>query len=164
MEEYYSLLEGFRIGGNLTWSQSEVSLTDIELDLFPAPSNIKSYNALNVADRMTRELEGQSEWIFTIDLSYENEDLGILSTIVYSYYGTRLNAAAYQYPEDLWEDGFSSLDFITSYTFGTENWKFKFSAKNLTAEDRIVRIRNTNAIRRKFQTPRIFSLSLEKSF
>ena len=164
LEEYYSLLEGFRIGGNLTWSQSEVSLTDIELDLFPAPSNIKSYNALNVADRMTRELEGQSEWIFTIDLSYENEDLGILSTIVYSYYGTRLNAAAYQYPEDLWEDGFSSLDFINSYTFGTENWKFKFSAKNLTAEDRIVRIRNTNAIRRKFQTPRIFSLSLEKSF
>ena len=76
-----------------------------------------------------------------------------------------LHAAAFEYPDDLWEDGFSNLDFIHSQKFGKEkDWQIKLSAKNLTAEDRIVRIKDTSAIEEKYTTSRIYSVSLEKSF
>ena len=165
LEQYTELLQGFRIGGNLTWSQSSVKLSQSELDLFPNSSFSEAYNNLNVGNRSERSLEGQSEWIYTVDLSYNNEDLGILSTIIYSFYDKRLNAASYDFPDDLWEDEFSTLDFVNTYKFGKmEDWKLKFSAKNLTAEDRIIRVNNSNIVRKKYETPRVYSLSLEKSF
>ncbi len=165
LEEYSEYLNGFRIGGNLTWSQSEVKLSEMEMALFPAETIQPDYRLLNVSNRSTRALEGQSEWIYTFDLSYSNEDLGLVSTLVYSYYDTRLHAAAFQYPNDLWEDGFSTLDFINSYKFGDDqDWTIKASAKNLTAEKRIVRVLGTTSIEEQYETPRVFSISLEKKF
>ena len=97
-------------------------------------------------------------------ISYTNEDLGLVSTLVYSYYGDRLFQSAPLLPQDYWEDGFSNLDFINSYTFGIDDdWKVKFAAKNLTAEKRIVRVRNSSAINQQYDTPRVYSLSLEKA-
>ena len=165
LEEYSEYLNGFRIGGNLTWSQSEVKLSEMEMTLFPDETIQPDYRLLNVSNRSTRALEGQSEWIYTFDLSYSNEDLGLVSTLVYSYYDTRLHAAAFQYPDDLWEDGFSTLDFINSYKFGSDlDWAIKASAKNLTAEKRIVRVLGTSSIEEQYETPRVFSISLEKKF
>ena len=158
-------LNGIRIGGNLTWSQSSVVLSELEKGLFPSNPSQESYKYLRVADRQERALEGQSEWIYTFDLSYSNEDWGTLSTLVYSYYDSRLHAAAFEYPDDLWEDGFSNLDFIHSHKFGKGmDWQIKFAAKNLTAEDRIVRIKGTSAVEEKYATSRVYSISLEKSF
>ena len=165
LEQYSSILRGFRIGGNLTWSDSNVQLSQMEMNLFPKPNILPDYERLNVANRSARALEGQSDLIYTVDLSYNNEDLGILSTLVYSFYDARLYAAAYQYPDDFWEDSFSNLDFINSFGFGKDDdWKLKIAAKNLTADERVIRIRGTSAIRKKFETSRIFSLSLEKEF
>ena len=148
-------LNGFRIGGNLTWSSSEVSLSNAE----------KESIQYNKEERMERALEGQSEWIYTVDVSYANEDWGTLSTLVYSFYDSRLHAAFPAGPDDLWEDAYSTFDFIHSHKFGTEqDWKLKFSAKNLTAEDRIVRVRGYDAIEEKYQTSRSYGLSLEKNF
>ena len=137
----------------------------MEMALFPAETIQPDYQMLNVSNRSTRALEGQSEWIYTFDLSYSNEDLGLVSTLVYSYYDARLHAAAFQYPNDLWEDGFSTLDFINSYKFGEDqDWAIKASAKNLTAEKRIVRVLGTTSIEEQYETPRVFSISLEKKF
>ena len=57
-------------------------------------------------------MEGQSEWIYTFDLSYSNENRGTLSTLVYSYYDSRLHAAAFEYPDDLWDDFRILISFI----------------------------------------------------
>ena len=164
LEEISELLHGFRLGGNLTWSQSSVNISNLEKSLYPNESSI-DYNKFNVANRYERPLEGQSEWIYTIDLSYNNEDLGLISTLVYSFYDERLFAGAFGYPDDLWEDSFSTLDFISTYNFGKNmEWSVKFSAKNLTAENRQIKVRNHNAIDEQYPTSRIFSVSLEKSF
>ncbi len=155
LENFSEYLQGLRIGGNLTWSSSKVSLSDAE----------KASIQYNKSERMKRSLEGQSEWIYTLDLSYSNDDLGTSSTLVYSFYDSRLHSAFPSGPDDLWEDAYSTLDFIHSQKLGVNrDWKVKFSAKNLTAEDRIVRVKGYNAIEEKYSTSRTFSLSLTKDF
>ena len=155
LSRLYDFLEWFKVGGNLTWSKSELTLSDLEKALFAEPDYYKE----------TRSLEGQSEWIFNFDFSYQNDDLGLVSTVVYSYYSDRLESAAYQFPNDIWEDAYSTLDFISSYNFGGfDDWKLKFSAKNLTAPERISRVYGNASILTKYQTPRSFGLSISKDF
>ena len=165
LNSFNDILSNFRIGGNLTWSQSEVALSQFEIDSFPGIGVSPNYENLNVANRMKRALEGQSEWIYTFDLSYTNEDWGVTSTLVYSFYDTRLNAASYDHPDDFWEDAFSTFDSITSYSLGQDDmWTIKLAMKNLIPEDRIIRIRDSKYIYRRYSTPSTFSLSLSKDF
>ena len=155
LETFSEYSKGLRIGGNLTWSSSEVTLSEPE----------KESIQYNKDKRTERSLEGQSEWIYTIDLSYANEDWGTSSTLVYSFYDSRLNSAFPDGPDDLWEDAYSTLDFIHSHKFGAEHdWKLKLSAKNLTAEDRIVRVNGYDAIEEKYGTSTTFGISLSKDF
>ena len=71
-------------------------------------------------ERSVRKLEGQSKWIYNIDFSYTNEDWGTVATMIYSFYDDRLKAASYLTYDDIWEDGYDSLDFVLSQKFGDE--------------------------------------------
>ena len=150
-------LDWFKIGSNLTWSTSDLSLSESEKSAFGASTN-SNY-------KENRALEGQSEWIFNFDFSFQNDDLGLVSTLIYSFYGERLESASYNLPNDIWEDGYSSVDFINSYKFGKEqDWTIKFSAKNLTAPKRISRVYQTETIVSQYQSPQVYSFSLSKDF
>lgn len=154
---FWEDMDWFKIGSNLTWSSSELTLSDAEKSAFGATTNS------NYKD--TRALEGQSEWIFNFDFSYQNEDLGLTSTLIYSFYDERLEAASYNLPNDVWEDAYTNLDFITSYNFGkNDDWDVKFSAKNIIPEVRISRIYGTQTIVSKYETPTTFGISLSKDF
>ena len=154
---FWEDMDWFKIGSNLTWSSSELTLSDAEKSAFGATTN-SNY-------KETRALEGQSEWIFNFDFSYQNEDLGLTSTLIYSFYDERLEAASYNLPNDVWEDAYTNLDFITSYNFGkNDDWDVKFSAKNLIPEVRISRIYGTQTIVSKYETPTTFGISLSKDF
>ena len=154
---FWEDMDWFKIGSNLTWSSSELTLSDAEKSAFGAKTN-SNY-------KETRALEGQSEWIFNFDFSYQNEDLGLTSTLIYSFYDERLEAASYNLPNDVWEDAYRNLDFITSYNFGkNDDWDVKFSAKNIIPEVRISRIYGTQTIVSKYETPTTFGISLSKDF
>ncbi|GIS29111.1 MAG: hypothetical protein CM15mP130_1410 [Verrucomicrobiota bacterium] len=154
---FWEDMDWFKIGSNLTWSSSELTLSDAEKSAFGANTN-SNY-------KETRALEGQSEWIFNFDFSYQNEDLGLTSTLIYSFYDERLEAASYNLPNDVWEDAYTNLDFITSYNFGkNDDWDVKFSAKNIIPEVRISRIYGTQTIVSKYETPTTFGISLSKDF
>ena len=154
---FWEDMDWFKIGSNLTWSSSELTLSDAEKSAFGATTN-SNY-------KETRALEGQSEWIFNFDFSYQNEDLGLTSTLIYSFYDERLEAASYNLPNDVWEDAYTNLDFITSYNFGkNDDWDIKFSAKNIIPEVRISRIYGTQTIVSKYETPTTFGISLSKDF
>ena len=154
---FWEDMDWFKIGSNLTWSSSELTLSDAEKSAFGAKTN-SNY-------KETRALEGQSEWIFNFDFSYQNEDLGLTSTLIYSFYDERLEAASYNLPNDVWEDAYTNLDFITSYNFGkNDDWDIKFSAKNIIPEVRISRIYETQTIVSKYETPTTFGISLSKDF
>ena len=154
---FWEDMDWFKIGSNLTWSSSELTLSDAEKSAFGAKTN-SNY-------KETRALEGQSEWIFNFDFSYQNEDLGLTSTLIYSFYDERLEAASYNLPNDVWEDAYTNLDFITSYNFGkNDDWDIKFSAKNIIPEVRISRIYGTQTIVSKYETPTTFGISLSKDF
>ena len=154
---FWEDLDYFKIGSNLTWSSSELSLSDEEKSAFGANTNSNF--------KEVRSLEGQSEWIFNFDFSYQNEDLGLTSTLIYSYYDERLQAASYNLPNDIWEEGYSNLDFITSYKFGKDDrWEIKASAKNIIPETRVTRIYKTKTVVSKFETPTTFGISLNRDF
>ena len=154
---FWEDMDWFKVGSNLTWSSSELTLSDAEKSAFGAKTN-SNY-------KETRALEGQSEWIFNFDFSYQNEDLGLTSTLIYSFYDERLEAASYNLPNDVWEDAYTNLDFITSYNFGkNDDWDIKFSAKNIIPEVRISRIYGTQTIVSKYETPTTFGISLSKDF
>ena len=103
--------------------------------------------------------------MYNIDFSYTNEDWGTVATVIYSFYDDRLKAASYLTYDDIWEDGYDSLDFVLSQKFGDkQDWQAKFAAKNLTRPDRIERIYQTDTIVAKYETGMSFSLSLEKNF
>ena len=157
LSRFWEGMDWFKIGSNLTWSSSELTLSDAEKSAFGATTN-SNY-------KETRALEGQSEWIFNFDFSYQNEDLGLTSTLIYSFYDERLEAASYNLPNDVWEDAYTNLDFITSYNFGkNDDWDVKFSAKNIIPEVRISRIYDTQTIVSKYETPTTFGISLSKDF
>ena len=154
---FWEDMDWFKIGSNLTWSTSELTLSEAEKSAFGASTN-SNY-------KETRALEGQSEWIFNFDFSYQNDDLGLTSTLVYSFYDDRLESASYNLPNDVWEDAYSNLDFISSYNFGKDDdWKIKISAKNIIPEVRISRVYGTETIVSKYETPSTFGISLSKDF
>jgi outer membrane receptor protein involved in Fe transport len=154
---FWEDMDWFKIGSNLTWSSSELTLSDAEKSAFGASTN-SNY-------KETRALEGQSEWIFNFDFSFQNEDLGLTSTLIYSFYDERLESASYNLPSDIWEDAYSNLDFVSSYNFGkNDDWKIKASAKNIIPEVRISRVYGTETIVSKYETPTTFGISLSKDF
>ena len=146
LETFSEYFQGFRIGGNLTWSSSEVSLSDAE----------KASIHYNKPDRMKRSLEGQSEWIYTVDLSYANEDWGTSEH-------ARLQLLRFEVAMQPFQPAPMTFGktptrrlilFIHINLVPNKIGKLKISAKNLTAEDRIVRVRGYDAIEEKYSTPR----------
>ena len=160
----HDTLRGFKLGANLTWSDSKLAISDVESAIWGEVGS-SDWLDKNADNRLTRSLEGQSEWIFNIDFSYTNEDWGTVATLVYSFYDERLKSASYLTIDDVWEDSYDSLNFILSQNFGeSQDWKVKFAAKNLTTPDRIERIYGTETLVSRYNTGQSYSLSVSKSF
>ena len=66
-------LRGFKLGANLTWSDSKLAISDVESAIWGEVGS-SDWLDKNMDNRLIRSLEGQSEWIFNIDFSYTNED------------------------------------------------------------------------------------------
>ena len=111
------LLSPFSIGMNLSLIESEVELTDTEINNKPANTPT------------TRSLYDQSPYIFNADLNYDNPRLGTSASLTLTLAGPRIffvNPAG----EDVYEHPPTTLDFTSSQRL-TPNLRMRFSAKNL---------------------------------
>lgn len=116
------LASGFFTSGNITLSDSEVSID-------PA----RAGNLTNPTKRMT----GHSEYVVNMQLNYDSADGQHSGSLVYNVFGERILASGIGGRDDAYEQPFHSLDLV--YTWYPDfNSKVKFKVKNLLNEDQEV--------------------------
>lgn len=114
------------VGGNLTFIESAVTIPDAEYAVILAADANAS---------KTRELLGQSPYVFNADINYSRDDWGTLATLSYNVVGERLDLVIFGPLPDVYEQPAPDLTFVVSQKIGP-NWRLKFAAKNLINPDR----------------------------
>jgi|AntRauTorcE11897_2_1112592.scaffolds.fasta_scaffold00191_2 outer membrane receptor for ferrienterochelin and colicin len=146
-------LRHFNLGTNLTFVRSEVDIPELELivarDARPdAPS--------------TRDLQGQSPYLFNLDLGYTNPDIGFTSSVSYNKFGDRLSIVAEGATPDIYERGHGSLNFTANKTL-LENFELSVKASNLLDPDikESQIFKGDEYLYSGYQTGRTFSLGIK---
>ncbi|MCB2205428.1 TonB-dependent receptor [bacterium] len=156
LDEIADFLNYFYIGTNFTWTKSVVDISQDELDVI---------RAVNPYADGTRELQGQSPYLFNVNLAYQNYDQGTSVSLFYNVFGERLSAVALGGTPNVYEQPRAMLDFIASQRLF---WGFtaKFSAKNLLDEAvrHVHHFEGTDYVYSSFNTGRNFSFGISYTF
>lgn len=126
---FWDAMDGFSIGANATFIDSEVTLPAEEAALFDQP---------NIRAPMTkRDMTNAPEYLYNLFLMYELDTLGLKGTrlgLFYSVRGDTLIAGAGQskgyFVSNVYEKEYGTLNLSVSQRLG-ERWKLEFQAKNL---------------------------------
>ncbi len=110
-----SWLERFYVAGNLSVIESEISIL---------PEN------QGILTETSRPLQGQSPLIANIQLGYDDEDLGIETTLLYNYVGERITEVGVLGAPDKKEQPTGVLDFVFRWRWN-DHWSFKTKFGNL---------------------------------
>ena len=116
-----SLGEFWSVGGNFTYIDSEIDPLDND-----PPGTV---------------FEGQPEYIFNLNAGYNNPDTGWAANVFINHVAETLRFVGDIVP-NIFEDAYSSVDFNASKTIG--KWTVKFTAKNLTDEEKLFYYDGTN--------------------
>jgi hypothetical protein len=142
----------FSFSANLSLIESEVDIPEDELI---------SIRALNPDASDTRELQGQSPYLFNVGLFYDDVDNDFAATLFYNVFGDRLDQVGTGGTPDAFEQSRGLLDFSASKKF----WRglsVKVSAKNLLDDpiEVLHEFNGQNFIRQSYKTGTSYSLSL----
>lgn len=139
-------LRNFYVGGNYTWSQSNVKLT-----------------AQNLIAQTTndRPLQGHSEHIVNFQIGYDNPKWKTQATLLYNVASKRIMAAGVLSAPDKYEQPFQQLDFVVSQNL-YKGLSTQISMQNLLDDD--VRIMQGDEISRQFRRGRFFNLSVRLAY
>lgn len=121
LNRFSESLRNFSVGGNLALSRSEASIPQEELDAI----RLTYPNASS-----TRELFGQSPYVFNFDTTYSNPNSGTTVTAAFNISGRRLSLVSSGALPDVFEEPAPQLDLILSQRI-SRRWRVKVSAKNL---------------------------------
>jgi outer membrane receptor protein involved in Fe transport len=148
--------EAFRhisLGSNFTLVRSEVDIPELEL--------LVIRNAQPDA-KPTRELQGQSPYLFNFDIGYANPDNGFKSSISYNHFGDRLSIVSEGATPDIYERGYSSLNFTANKMIGT-HFELSLKASNLLDPDIIEsqRFKNDEYYYKRFKRGQTFSIGIK---
>lgn len=152
-----SAWERWSVGGNLTFIESEVTIPDAELAI------LRAYDA-NASD--TRELLGQSPFVFNADVNYSRDEWGTSATLSYNVVGERLDLVVFGPLPDVYDQPAPDLTFVVTQKLG-RGWRLKFSAKNLINPDKEKLISIPGAgdlVYNRYTSGRSFSVSLNYMF
>ena len=137
--------------------ESEVSIPAAEYALLAAA---------NPSASRTRELLGQSPYVFNADVNYTRNDWGTSATLSYNVVGERLDLVIFGPLPDVYEQPAPDLNFVLSQKIGL-NWRLKLAAKNLINPDRekTISIPNGDDLTySRYTSGRSYSLSLTYRF
>jgi TonB-dependent receptor len=149
---YADWLKAFSAGANLALIASEVSIPETEM----ASIRLQEPNARN-----TRELLGQSPYVFNADLSYSRRGSGTAATISYNIVGERLSLVQFGSLPDVYEQPAGRLNFVLSHRL-SERLRLKFSAKNLldSAREKLVGLEDRDLVYERYRAGRSFAVSV----
>ena len=132
----------FKIKTNYTWSDSEVG-TDGEVisnsnNFDPTPIVISGAGAIPDG----RQLQGQSEHLFNLQLIYSNDDAGFDANLLYNYASERIRTAGAggvgggRFLPDILEQPPATLDLVITKVFESYGGEYEasFSAENIFGE------------------------------
>ena len=131
----------FTIKTNYTWSDSEVG-TDGEVisnsnNFDPTPIVISGAGAI----RAGRQLQGQSEHLFNLQMIYSNEDAGFDANLLYNFASERIRTAGAggvggRFLPDVLEQPPRTLDLVITKLFTSYGGEYEasFSAENIFGE------------------------------
>lgn len=133
-------LNNFYISGNLTLSDSEVTLgavDDDEISLFERQvlDALDATSASNIVTNNKRRLVGHSEWVANLQLGYDSDNGEHTATLVYNAFGPRIIVPGTRGNQDAEEETFHSLDLIYTY-FPDFSSSIKISVKNILNQDK----------------------------
>ncbi|MCE5249708.1 TonB-dependent receptor [bacterium] len=117
----HSSLANYTVGANCTFVKSVVDIPEEEMVF------IRAYNP---DAGTTRPFMGQSPYIFNLDFSYDNQGMGVSSTLFYNIYGRRLSENSLGGTPDVYEKPFPTLNYSFSKNLSS-HVRLKMSAKNL---------------------------------
>ena len=152
-----STLERWSVGGNLTFVESKVTIPEAERAI------LKAYDA---GASTTRELLGQSPYVFNADVNYTRDEWGTSVTMSYNMVGERLDLVIFGPLGDVYEQPAPDLTFVLSQNLG-RGWKLKLSAKNLlnSAKEKLIDIPGGESlVYNRYTSGRSISLSLSCLF
>lgn len=156
LSNYFDSLEGFSLGVNLAFIESEISISEQELaairSIFP-----------DAAD--TREFVGQAPYTLNTDITYSNYDWGSSFTLAYNVVGKTLSYVNFGALPDPYDQPFHSLDFIYSQRLFT-NFQLKFKIANLldSEKERSIEHNGQSYLYELLNPGRTLSLSLSYDF
>jgi TonB-dependent receptor len=119
LDQLSSWLKNFTVNFNYTYTQSEVALTQGQIN------NNQEVGILET----TRPLQGQPQYICNAGLSYDDQERGFYAGLFYNVTGQFLYAAGNEVP-DIYEQPAPSLDFNITQRFA-DQWSLTFRGKNL---------------------------------
>ncbi|MDG1751430.1 MAG: TonB-dependent receptor [Thalassotalea sp.] len=122
MVDLVKVADGFFTSGNITLSDSEVSID---------PS--LAGNLTNPTKRMS----GHSEYVVNLQLNYDSADGNHSGSLVYNVFGERIIASGVGGREDALEQPFHALDLVYTY-YPDFNSQIKLKVKNLLDESQEV--------------------------
>ncbi|MGD8786721.1 MAG: TonB-dependent receptor [Phycisphaerales bacterium] len=125
LDKLWSPLEGFSVGANATFIDSEVTL----------PADEAADFARVGAPTSTRHMMGAPEHLYNFNLTYESEKYGTQIGLFYTVRGDTLVeggvALGNGYVPDVYAKEYDTLNIGITQPIG-EHWKIAFRAKNLT--------------------------------
>ncbi|MGJ8638849.1 MAG: TonB-dependent receptor domain-containing protein [Opitutaceae bacterium] len=126
-------LNGFSVGANYTYIDGAVNRFPVEVAAKSEAGILNDADALN--SYRERQLTGQPSEIFSSDLTYENDDWGLRVSLIAYYVSDVLKGTSLVNSYDVYDKAYTALDLTLSKRIN-DNFKFGFSAKNLTDSDR----------------------------
>lgn len=108
-------VEPLSLGGNFSWIKSEITLD-------PTKSGVLTNE--------NRPLQGQSPYVYNVNLDYDNKDTGTIVTLLYNIFGERISDVGTGGAPDIVEQPFQQLDLVASQKL-SKSFSFKFKLKNL---------------------------------
>ncbi|MDZ7723038.1 MAG: TonB-dependent receptor [candidate division KSB1 bacterium] len=149
----HSALSNFMAGGNLSLIYSEVDISDRELEII---------RATNPEAEASRPFQGQSPYLLNLNISYDNPQNGLATSLYYNIFGERLAAIGKGGTPDIYEQPAAMLNYSLSKRIGKHLY-FKFAVNNIldANEKKMHEFKEKDYITTRYQRGRTFSLGLK---
>lgn len=130
-------LENFKLGTNFSFVHSAVDVPQEEIDE-------KIFNGDPDPDK-TRPFNGQSPFLFNLNLTYDNFETGTSAGLFYFLFGDRLYITGRHATPDVYERGYGTLDFKATQSL-FNNFEISLSAKNILDPEQVFSYKLDNGI------------------
>ncbi len=126
-------LSKFAFSSNITFVNSQITMTDLEFDLRYASGFLKE----GEVPSRTRQMAGQAPYIVNAGFSYEDPDNSFDAGLYYNVKGPTLTIVAFGVNPDVFSEPFHSLNFSLNKSFGEdERTSVSFKVSNILNDDR----------------------------